>query len=339
MTFERKLTPKVMTELQTLFLFEPYYKSVIWGGEKIAALKCLNPSKKEIGESWEISAVPGFESIVANGKYKGLTIKDLINKFGKEIVGEGPINKWGNTFPLLIKIIDAAKDLSIQVHPDDSLAAKLHNARGKTEMWYIIDAAPDSVIYSGLENNTDEESFRKMAEDGTIINSLSAYPVKKGQFYYIPAGTVHAIGAGVMVAEIQETSDISYRIFDYNRVDSEGNTRPLHIDAAVQAINFSSEIKEPVCTPESSCTGIIESDFFNVDFIKPDKGNKKPLTLKGAKDSFSILIAVHSPLKCNISGNIFDIPLGSSALIPACVNSFEIEADEAFLRVSLPPII
>lgn len=325
-----------MTEPETLFIFEPFYKSVIWGGDKIAALKHLNPSRSDIGESWEISAVPGYESVVAEGPFKGLTVTELIRRFGADIVGKYSYSLWGDTFPLLVKIIDAKKNLSIQVHPDDKLALSLHNSRGKTEMWYIMDAAPDSRIYSGLTDSTDIDDFCKKSADGSIIDSLACFPVKKGQFYYIPAGTVHAIGAGVMVVEIQETSDISYRIFDYDRLDNQGNRRPLHIDVARKAVDLQSGAKGPVALPDKSCPAVVDCEFFRVDYVDPLSSGCETERRKAADDSFSIIMAVHGDISCVIAGKRFFIPVGTTALVPACVDYFEISANQPYLIISLP---
>lgn len=324
--------------IETLFRFEPFYKSVIWGGDKIAALKHLNPVRSDIGESWEISAVPGFESVVSEGDYKGWTITELIDRFGSDLVGENAFRLWGKTFPLLVKIIDAKMDLSIQVHPDDELAKTMHNSRGKTEMWYIIDAASDSKIYSGMADEADFEEFYRRSSDGSIIDSIASYPVEKGQFFFIPAGTVHAIGAGVLLAEIQETSDITYRIFDYNRVDAKGNRRPLHIDNACKAVDLEAKATGPVAMPDVSCPAVIDCKFFRVDYVKPESKDKKAIHLNAAEDSFSIVMAVHGDITCAIAGKDFTIPKGSTALVPACVPHFDIVTDDPFLVISLPPI-
>lgn len=326
-----------MAGLETLFIFEPYYKSVIWGGDKIAALKHRDNVRSDVGESWEISALPEYESVVADGEYKGLTITELIHRFGADLVGHHSYQTWGDTFPLLVKIIDAKKDLSIQVHPDDELAQSMHNSRGKAEMWYVMDAAPGSKIYSGMADSTDMERFSKESSDGSIIDSLACFPVEKGQFFYIPAGTVHAIGAGVLVAEIQETSDISYRIFDYDRVDNKGNRRPLHIENACKAVDLKSIARGPVALPDSSRPAIIDCNFFRVDYVKPSGENPPTMHFDAAQDSFSIIMAVHGDIRCLISGKSHLIPMGSTALIPACVKHFDVDAQDPFLIVSLPP--
>ena len=204
--------------------FAPYLKSVIWGGDKICSYKGIVQHEPRIGESWEISSVPGHESIVCEGKYEGRSIVDLIDEFGPELLGEKVFSKFHGKFPLLIKFIDAADNLSVQVHPDDELALKRHNSLGKTEMWYIVDSEPKAKIYAGLNKLISPEEYVRLVEDGEFESALATHDSHTGDVFFLPAGRVHAIGAGNLLAEIQESSDITYRIFDYNRRDASGNT-------------------------------------------------------------------------------------------------------------------
>lgn len=324
-----------MTELNTLLTFVPYFKPVLWGGDKIAVLKQIESPRADIGESWEISAVPGHESIVNDGPLKGASITQLVERFGERLVGKKVIEKWGNTFPLLIKFIDARKNLSVQVHPNDEIAKKSHASRGKTEMWYIVDAEPNAVIYAGFSKATSPESFFTSVADGSVLDNICRFNAEKGQFFYIPAGTIHAIGAGVLIAEIQETSDISYRIFDYDRKDSDGNPRRLHVDEARNAIDFSLDTWNPCKIPQQTKANIIDCDFFRVDFITPKSA--QPLVFENPdSDSFFIIMAVHGDIVCNIGDSKFALPLGHTGLIPAAVNSFSIQSDNPFLLVSHP---
>lgn len=329
-----------MTELQTLLRFEPYYKPVIWGGSKIASMKNLRPFEQSIGESWEISAVPGMESVVDRGSFRGQTITRLIETYGAALVGRGVYDKWGNTFPLLIKFIDARRDLSIQVHPDDSLAQAMHKSRGKTEMWYVVDAAPGSAIYAGLSGDIKPGDFVRCAADGSIVDRVSRFPARKGQFYYIPAGTVHAIGAGTLVAEIQETSDISYRIYDYGRTDADGNPRPLHIDEACKAVDFGSVVRPPVNVKSLPHANIIECDFFAVDYVSPALSPSVPMEFDAADGSFTVLMAVHGDIECIIGGRRHLLPVGNTGLIPADVRHYSIRASQPFLLIYHPaPVV
>lgn len=218
--------------------FEPVLKQTLWGGDKIIPFKHLNEDLPNVGESWEVSAVEGSESVVANGACKGMTLPEMVRKYKDELVGEANYARFGDKFPLLIKFIDAKQDLSIQVHPDDELARKRHNSFGKNEMWYVVSAEPGAKLISGFSQEITPKEYKERVADGTFAEVLQACAVKPGDVFYVPAGRVHGIGAGVFVAEIQQTSDITYRIFDYNRRDKDGKLRELHVSQAVDAINY-----------------------------------------------------------------------------------------------------
>ena len=218
--------------------FEPILKQTLWGGDKIVPFKHLSDNLTGVGESWEISGVEDNESVVANGPDKGLTLTDMVRKYRGELVGEENYARFGNKFPLLIKFIDAKQDLSIQVHPNDELAKKRHNSMGKTEMWYVIKATKDASLYSGFSKQIDADEYVKRVQDNTIMDVLQRYNVNEGDVFFLPAGRVHAIGAGCFIAEIQQTSNITYRIYDYNRKDANGNTRELHTELAKDAIDY-----------------------------------------------------------------------------------------------------
>lgn len=218
--------------------FTPYLKSVIWGGEKIAALKKIVIDRTDIGESWEISGVPGHETRVASGQDAGLTLSELIAKYGERLVGKNVWERFGTSFPLLVKIIDARQDLSVQVHPDDALAARRHGCAGKTEMWYILDSEPGAQIYAGLGRPLDADGYRNAVATNTIMDYIVAHDSHPGDVFFLPAGRVHAIGAGNLLLEIQQTSDITYRIYDYDRRDAAGNPRELHTEQAADAIDY-----------------------------------------------------------------------------------------------------
>lgn len=218
--------------------FAPYLKSVIWGGDRIATYKGIPTDQTAIGESWEISAVPGHVSVVDRGPLTGKSLTDLIGEYGAELVGADIFNRFGTGFPLLIKIIDARADLSVQVHPDDELAEKRHHCPGKTEMWHIIDTAPDAKIYVGLKERITPDEYERRVADNSIMDVIASYDSAPGDTFFLPAGRIHAIGAGNLLAEIQETSDITYRIYDYDRRDKDGNPRQLHTAEARDAIDY-----------------------------------------------------------------------------------------------------
>ena len=218
--------------------FKPIFKEIIWGGTDILPYKGISSDSRKIGESWELSHVDENFSIVANGEQAGKTIDELIKEYGARLLGTKVITQFGNIFPLLIKFIDAQDKLSIQVHPDDKLAKERHNSFGKTEMWYVVNAAPDAILYSGFSQQIDADEYVSRIKDNSITDVLKKYNVKTGDVFFLPAGRVHAIGSGCFIAEIQQTSNITYRIYDYNRKDANGNERELHTELAKDAIDY-----------------------------------------------------------------------------------------------------
>jgi mannose-6-phosphate isomerase len=225
--------------------FHPLFKSVIWGGQRIAQFKNIPSQGDHIGESWELSPMPGFESIVADGPFKGESLSTLVARYPREILGDKVNEKYHGKFPLLIKFIDSNDDLSIQVHPDDEMAQRLYGSYGKTEMWYSLQPKPGAYLYSGFNCPMDAETLRRKIADNTIIDVLGKYYVKPGDVFYLPAGRIHAIGKGNFVVEIQQACDHTYRIYDYDRRDANGHPRALHIDQALAALHFPSAPANP----------------------------------------------------------------------------------------------
>lgn len=308
--------------------FVPYLKSVIWGGNKICVYKGIEQPEPNIGESWEISAVPGHESVIAEGKYKGLKITELIDRFPKEILGTKVIEKYGRTFPLLIKIIDAADNLSVQVHPDDELARLRHNSLGKTEMWYIIDSDKGAKIFSGLNTGMTPDDYIRRVADGTFAETLAIHDSEAGDVFFLPAGRVHAIGAGNLLAEIQESSDITYRIYDYDRRDANGNTRELHTELAKDAIDFSvyPDYKSPRPDENDPDTIVASCRHFTTRRIIINGS----CSFNTSPDCFSVLICV----KGDIEINGLTIPRGHSVLIPAALNKINLDGNGVALLTS-----
>ena len=219
--------------------FKPILKSTIWGGEKIIPFKHLDCQQAQVGESWEISDVPGDESVVADGADAGKNLTQMVSEYKGALVGESNYKRFNGKFPLLIKFIDAQQDLSIQVHPDDELAMKRHNSMGKTEMWYVIgNDGGKAHLRSGLSQQITPDQYAAMIADNTICDALSDYAVQPGDVFFLPAGRIHSIGAGCFIAEIQQTSNITYRIYDFNRKDKNGNTRELHTELSKDAIDY-----------------------------------------------------------------------------------------------------
>lgn len=309
-------------------LFKPLLKEIIWGGYDICPFKGLESNENKIGESWEISHVPGNYSIVSNGVLQGKTIDDLIKDYGSILVGKSVIERFGNTFPLLIKFIDARDNLSIQVHPNDELAQKRHNSFGKTEMWYVVKATDEAKLYSGFKVQSSPSDYVKRIKDNTIMEALSQYQVKEGDVFFLPAGRVHAIGAGCFVAEIQQTSNITYRIYDYNRKDANGNTRELHTEQAKDAINY--EIKDDYRTKYSSQlnkpTELVNSQYFKTNLIEiTDTINRDFSDL----DSFVIYMCLSGSITLvDDLENKLTIKQGTSVLIPACTNNIKLIPDK-----------
>ena len=221
-----------------MYKFQPILKSLIWGGEKIAPYKGIATDQRNIGESWELSGVKDNESVVAEGPEAGTSLPELIARHGAALLGKANYGRFGEEFPLLIKFIDARQDLSIQVHPNDELAWERHKSKGKTEMWYVVSADKDAHLRSGFSKQVTPAEYEASVGDNTITDILADYKIAPGDVFFLPAGRVHSIGAGSFIAEIQQTSNITYRIYDFNRRDANGNTRELHTELAKGAIDY-----------------------------------------------------------------------------------------------------
>lgn len=298
--------------------FEPILKQTLWGGDKIIPFKHLNESLSNVGESWEVSAVEGSESVVANGPDKGLTLPEMVRKYRDELVGESNYARFGNKFPLLIKFIDAKLDLSIQVHPGDELAKKRHNSFGKNEMWYVIAADKGAKLISGFAEEITPKEYKERVHDGTFAEVLQTCEIQPGDVFYVPAGRVHGIGAGAFVAEIQQTSDITYRIFDYNRKDKDGKTRELHISQALDAINFSDvqdDFRTAYDREENEPVEIVASPYFTTsvyDMTEEISCDYSEL------DSFIIFICTEGACKMiDDEKNEISLIAGETILLPA----------------------
>ncbi len=297
--------------------FEPILKPVIWGGSDICSFKNIEPGRDGIGESWEVSGVKGNISVVANGELKGVSLAELLLGAKEQLVGKKVYRKFGNTFPLLIKFIDAKDNLSIQVHPDDKLAKERHNSFGKTEMWYVIKAAPGAFLYSGFEKKLTSEEYVKSVQNNTFTDYLKKYDVQRGDVFFLPAGRVHAIGAGCFIAEIQQTSDITYRIYDYNRKDANGNSRELHTELAKDAIDYSvyDSYKTDYQPNENHPVKLATCPYFTTNLLDMNEGMKRDF---GTLDSFVIYIGMEGQCELkDYKGNSTILHAGETLLIPA----------------------
>lgn len=311
-----------------IYKFQDIYKSLIWGGSKIAAFKGKTIPLKTVGESWELSAVEGNYSVVANGDETGLTIVDLMQRYGAKLVGHHVARYFGETFPLLIKFIDARDNLSIQVHPDDKLAAARHNTFGKTEMWYVVDAEPGAGLYSGFSQEITPEEYVERVANNTLMDVLQFHPVKAGDVFYLPAGRVHAIGSGVFIAEIQQTSNITYRIYDYNRVDKDGNPRELHTEQAKDAIDYKmyDDLVTSYRPEKNKPVGLVDCPYFTTALLQADVAMERPVAVN---DSFMVYMCVqgHARIADN-NGAWVDLQQGETCLVPAAIESVKIEPQE-----------
>ena len=297
--------------------FKPILKKIIWGGSDICPFKGITPIEEGIGESWELSHVEGNYSIVDNGDLEGRTLDELIRTYGKQLLGEKVMKQFGTTFPLLIKFIDARADLSIQVHPNDELAMKRHHSFGKTEMWYVIKAKKDAKLYSGFSQQIDADEYVKRVGDNTIMDVLQRYEVSPGDVFFLPAGRVHAIGAGCFIAEIQQTSNITYRIYDYDRKDANGKGRELHTELAKDAIDYTKlpDYRTHYKAHTNATVELANCKYFTTNLLDLDTTMVRNFA---ELDSFVVYICMEgkASLRDN-KGNELLIHQGQTVLIPA----------------------
>ena len=314
-----------------MYIFEPQLKQTLWGGDRIIPFKHLDTQMEAVGESWEISGVKGNETIVANGKDKGKSLNQLVREQKGRLVGEENYQRFGDEFPLLIKFIDARQDLSIQVHPDDEIAQRHGKSHGKTEMWYAFASAPGAVLYNGLKQQLTPEVYEQMVENDTITEALARYEVSEGDVFFIPAGRIHAIGAGCFVAEIQQTSDVTYRIYDYKRKDKNGNYRELHTKEAAESIDFRIYDNQHINYTLSKNEGVqvVSCPHFTTAVYDLTE----PMTLDYSElDSFVILIAVKGQGKLICEDEEITFQMGDTVLLPATTQEVKVEGAVKFLE-------
>lgn len=309
--------------------FEPILKQMLWGGDKIIPFKHLDSNLAGVGESWEVSDVEGSESVVMNGPDKGLDLSQMVRKYKEELVGEANYARFGNKFPLLIKFIDAKQDLSIQVHPTDELAKKRHNSFGKTEMWYVIAAEDGSKLRSGFSQQITPKEYKERIYNNTITDVLQEYEIHAGDVFFLPAGRIHSIGAGAFIAEIQQTSDITYRIYDFNRKDANGNPRELHTDLAKDAIDYEvlNDYRTEYEAVKNEPVEIVACPYFTTslyDMTEEISCDYSEL------DSFVIFICVEG--SCTMTDdqkNEITLKAGETVLLPASTQEITIRPDGA----------
>jgi mannose-6-phosphate isomerase len=309
--------------------FQPILKDKIWGGQKLHQILHKPTTSKNAGESWEISDVEGDTAVVANGALQGSSLNYLLETHTSNLLGEKNFRQFGTKFPLLIKFIDAKEDLSVQLHPNDQLAKARHNSFGKTEMWYVVQADPESNLIVGFNQEMTQELYLKHLEDKTLQSILNYDTVKAGDAYFIEVGRIHAIGAGVLLAEIQQTSDITYRVYDWDRVDSEGNERELHNDIALEAFDFymPDNFRVDYTKDSDSPTELVSCPYFTTNVLKVNDTILKENT----HDSFMIYMCVEGKAQIEVDGNQTEISMGETVLIPACIKRFSISANHVKL--------
>lgn len=317
--------------------FTPIIKDKIWGGTKLESiLDKPTDGSNEAGESWEISGVEGNISIVSEGELKGKSLVELIDEFKGELIGEKVFEQFSNKFPLLIKFIDANDDLSIQVHPDDELGMKRHNSFGKTEMWYVVSADEGSTLISGFNKETSKEEYLQYFESGRLVELLNREDVYDDDVFFLPAGRVHTIGKGLLIAEIQQTSDITYRIYDFDRVDANGKARELHVEEAIDAIDYGFYDTYKTEYDKSSAEEEIgSSQYFITNRLLINESVSRDYS---AFDSCIIIMCLQGDGEIDYEGGVIQYKLGDSILVPKAISDISItpRKKSKLLEVRIP---
>lgn len=315
-------------------LFEPNLHSVVWGGNQLRPYKGLEPSDEPIGESWEVSAVPTSTSIIANGELKGKDLITVVNENPDAILGNKVNKKYQGKLPLLVKFIDAKRDLSIQVHPNDEMAMREHGKMGKSEMWYVIKADEGAHLYAGFKQEITTYEYQKRVEDGTITDVLADHQVKAGDVFYLPAGRVHAICGGILLAEVQQSSDVTYRIYDYNRPGMDGKPRELHTELAAKALDYQviDNYRTEYTESSNKAVQIIDSPYFSVRVLEVSKPFHRDLK---KYDSFIITMCIEGDCKIRVrsTGEEYLLKQGNSTLIPAAISDYDIIPQSGKTRI------
>ncbi|MGB5653793.1 MAG: type I phosphomannose isomerase catalytic subunit [Robiginitalea sp.] len=315
--------------------FNPILKDRLWGGHKLREVLGKNFKGTGVGESWELSGVDGDVSLIDNGPYKGKSLKQLIQLYPNELLGKSVIDRFGNEFPILIKFIDAQKDLSIQLHPGDELAKARHNSFGKTEMWYVMDADPGAELIIGFKRDMSPEEYQQAMEEKSLPQYLHYEPVSAGDGFFINSGKIHAIGAGILLAEIQQSSDVTYRVYDFDRRDAQGNLRELHTELALDAMDFKrrDDFKIPYAQQKNKENLMVSSPYFNTSYLELDAQTRLSLT---DSDSFTALVCVDGEAQIVLGTSKVQIKTGETVLIPAAATEVTFNTSKSrFLKVSL----
>lgn len=308
----------------SIFKFRPILKSIFWGGDKIVEYKQIDSDLKSVGESWEISGVKGDESIVANGDLAGITLPELLSKMKGDLVGKTNYEHFGDEFPLLIKFVDAKQPLSIQVHPDDALSQERHCKKGKTEMWYVVDADKGAKLRVGFSEQITPSQYEDHVKNDTITNVLKEYDISSGDLFFLPAGRIHSIGAGAFIAEIQQTSDVTYRIYDFNRKDADGNGRELHTELSKDAIDYSvlSDYRTNYANVKNCGVELASCDYFTTLLYDLDGAISCDYS---DIDSFVVVMCVEGGgVVLSDDGDSVTLRQGETILLPATTKKIDI---------------
>lgn len=314
------------------FVFEPILKDRIWGGTKLQSVLNKTIPTHTTGESWELSAVKGDVSVVKNGAYAGQSLTQLLEDFPEEILGKEVFQKFGKDFPLLFKFLDAREDLSIQVHPNDALAKERHNSFGKTEMWYVMQADEGAKLIVGFKEDSSKEEYVHHLENKTLLSILDQIPVKQGDIFFLETGTVHAIGAGTLIAEIQQTSDITYRLYDFDRRDVNGNLRELHVDLALDAINYKKvAAQKKYVTLDNQSSIAVDCPYFTTSVLPLDGEVKR----NSNGNSFTVFMCTEGTFSIGLNDLKYDFKKGDTVLVAACITHFRLEGSANLLEITI----
>lgn len=321
---------KYFMSIHQLLKFKPILKDKIWGGDKLMKLLKKESDRNDIGESWEISDVEGDTSVVANGSLYGKDLKSLIASYKSDLVGNNVYQQFGEKFPLLIKYIDAKEALSIQLHPNDELAKERHNSFGKTEMWYVMQVDAKANLIVGFQKEVTSEEYLQHLKSKTLLDILNVDEVSEGDVYFIPTGRVHAIGAGVLLAEIQQTSDVTYRIYDWGRKDDKGNSRDLHTKDAVDALDYrvQQNYQTAYQKKENKATEIVSCPYFTTNVIQLTTESSLDIN-HNEKDSFVIYMCVKGTATFQYKDQVEVLHMGETILVPACIKDINITSEVA----------
>jgi mannose-6-phosphate isomerase len=313
-------------------VFKPIIKERIWGGTKLRDV-LHKPIVSEIsGESWELSTVPGDVSVVANGSLEGTDLNTVVALNPEAVLGKKVVAQFGNQFPLLFKFLDAREDLSIQVHPNDALAKERHNSFGKTEMWYVMQADPGAQLIVGFKEDSNAEAYQTALAQHQVVDLLAKHSVQKGDVFFLETGTVHAIGAGTLIAEIQQTSDITYRIYDFDRRDAQGNLRELHTELALEAINYQHTESKKAYTKITNVSNVmVDCPYFTTSFI-PLIGTA---SVHCAHDSFTVFMVMEGDCALLYGDKKMEVTKGTTILLPAALGTVQLKGNAELLEITI----